>query len=112
MTARLRTTTLRNLRSTRDLRAGMVTLAAELVSFKDAEGRMILANPVIKEETIRQEWETLLPAAAPEARAGARFDRDSGVDRARFAHPCDVFLSLLDMGLRDQAIQYATAILA
>ena len=69
MSAPVHTTTLRNLRNTRDLRAGILTLAAELVSLKGAEGRMILIDPAIKEATIRQEWDALLPALAPEVRA-------------------------------------------
>lgn len=50
------------------------------------------------------------PLVVTVVRAGTRFDRDTLVGRARCAHPCDVFLSLLDMGLRDQAMQYAKAV--
>ncbi len=37
------------------------------------------------------------------------FTRDIGSPPVRCAHPMDVLLSLLDLGLRDQAIQYAKA---
>lgn len=50
------------------------------------------------------------PVVVTLVRAGTRFDRDAGIAQARCAHPCDVFLSLLDMGLRDQALQYAKAV--
>lgn len=46
------------------------------------------------------------PVVLTLVRAGTRFDRDAGIAQARCAHRCDVFLSLLDMGLRDQALQY------
>lgn len=49
------------------------------------------------------------PVVVTLVRAGTRFDRDAGMGEARCAHSCDVFLSLLDMGLRDQALQYAEA---
>lgn len=50
------------------------------------------------------------PVVVTLVRAGTRFDRSAGIGQARCAHPCDVFLSLLDMGLREQALQYARAI--
>jgi hypothetical protein len=50
------------------------------------------------------------PVVLTLVRAGTRFDRDAGFGQARCAHPCDVFLSLLDMGLREQALQYAKAV--
>lgn len=50
------------------------------------------------------------PVVLTVVRAGMRFDRDAGIGQARCAHPCDVFLSLLDMGLRDQALQYAKVV--
>ena len=49
------------------------------------------------------------PVVVTLVRAGTRFDRDGGNGLIRCAHPCDVFLSLLDMGLREQALQYAKA---
>ena len=50
------------------------------------------------------------PVVVTLVRAGTRFDRDAGIGQARCTHPCDVFLSLLDMGLREQALQYAKAL--
>jgi hypothetical protein len=56
--------TLSKLSNTRDLRAGMLSLAAKLVIQGDAEGRMIVVNPVISPATVRKEWEDSLPAIA------------------------------------------------
>lgn len=64
----LRTRTLRNLRNTRDLRAEIVSLAAELASVTHAEGRVVVVDPVVTEATVRREWDGLLPALAPEVR--------------------------------------------
>ena len=50
------------------------------------------------------------PVVVTLVRASTRFDRNAGFGQARCAHPCDVFLSLLDMGLREQALQYAEAV--
>jgi hypothetical protein len=50
------------------------------------------------------------PVVVTVVRARTRFDRDAGMGDFRSAHPCDVFLSLLDMGLREQALQYAKAV--
>ncbi|MDH5822514.1 hypothetical protein QFW77_05855 [Luteimonas sp. RD2P54] len=50
------------------------------------------------------------PVVVTLVRAGTRFDRGAEIDHARCAHPCDVFLSLLDLGLREQALQYAKAV--
>lgn len=50
------------------------------------------------------------PVVVTLVRAGTRFDRDAGIGQARCTHPCDVFLSLLDMGLREQALQYAKTV--
>lgn len=50
------------------------------------------------------------PVVVTLVRAGTRFDRNAGLGKVRCAHPCDVFLSLLDMGLRQQAMQYAKAV--
>ena len=50
------------------------------------------------------------PVVVTLVRAGTRFVRDAGIDSARCAYECDVFLSLLDMGLREQALQYSKAI--
>jgi hypothetical protein len=50
------------------------------------------------------------PVVVTLVRAGARFDREDGIGKARCAHACDVYLSLLDIGLRDQALQYAKVV--
>lgn len=50
------------------------------------------------------------PVVVTLVRASTRFDRNAGIGQSRCAHPCDVFLSLLDMGLREQAQQYARAV--
>ena len=52
------------------------------------------------------------PVVVTLVRAGTRFVRDAGIDHARCAYECDVFLALLDMGLREQALQYAKAVRA
>lgn len=49
------------------------------------------------------------PVVVMLVRADAPFVRDAGLDQARCACAMDVFLSLLDMGLREQALQYAKA---
>jgi hypothetical protein len=50
------------------------------------------------------------PVVLTLVRADVPFNLQAGLDQARCAHPCDVLLSLLDMGLRDQALQYAEAV--
>ena len=65
----LHTRTLRNLRNTRDLRAEIVSLAAELALVTHAEGRVVVVDPVVTEATVRKEWDGLLPAITPEVRA-------------------------------------------
>lgn len=50
------------------------------------------------------------PVVLTLVRGATVFNRDAGPGAVRCAHPCDVFLSLLDMGLRDQALQYARAV--
>jgi hypothetical protein len=64
------------------------------------------------DDGLEQEPNVLAPApvVVTLVRAGTRFDGDAGIGQARYAHPCDVFLSLLDMGLREQALQYAKAV--
>ena len=52
------------------------------------------------------------PVVVTLVRAGTHFVRDVGILHARCAYECDIFLSLLDMGLREQAIQYAKAVRA
>jgi hypothetical protein len=50
------------------------------------------------------------PVVVTLVRADARFTRDAGLQGARCAYPMDVFWSLLDLGLRQQAIQYAKTV--
>ena len=49
------------------------------------------------------------PVVITVVRAKQVFMRDMGSPPVRCAHPMDVLLSLLDLGLREQAIQYAKA---
>lgn len=61
--------TLRQLRNTRDLRADILSLAADLTASGDAgDGRLTVIAPVISEATVREEWNRLLPAIVPEVR--------------------------------------------
>lgn len=60
---------LHNLRNTRDLRAEILSLAASLVGAPGATGRLVVTAPVISQATIRKEWDSLLPALAPQIRA-------------------------------------------
>lgn len=69
MSAPLQTRTLRNLRNTRDLRAEILSLAAELAADPQAKGRLHVVAPAIAEATIRKEWDSLLPAIAAKVRA-------------------------------------------
>lgn len=68
MSTPLHARTLRNLRNTRDLRAEMLSLAAELAADSQAEGQVRVIDSAITEATIRKEWDTLLPAIAPKVR--------------------------------------------
>ena len=68
---------LHGLRNTRDLRAEILSLAAQLVHESHATGRLIVAQPVISEATIRKEWDTLLPAIAEEIRTRMVLQIDS-----------------------------------
>ena len=79
MSKPLHTRTLRGLRNKRDLRAEIVSLAAEIASVGHAGGRIIVVDPVIAEATVRKEWDSLLPAITPEVRARMSLE----VDRAR-----------------------------
>ena len=53
---------------------------------------------------------TAAPVVVTLVSAGSRFDRDAGIGQICCAHPYDVFPSLLDMGPRAQALQYARAV--
>ncbi|MBS0455973.1 MAG: hypothetical protein JSS44_01405 [Proteobacteria bacterium] len=74
MAAPLHQSTLRNLRNTRDLRAEIVSLAAQLAAAGEVQGRMIVIDPAIHEATIRKEWDSLMPAIAPSVRARMHLD--------------------------------------
>lgn len=50
------------------------------------------------------------PVVITVVRAEKKLAREAGGGQARCAMACDVFLSLLDLGLREQAIQYARAV--
>lgn len=50
------------------------------------------------------------PVVVTLVRADLSPERDAGTVEVRCAPACDVFLSLLDMGLREQAVQYAKAV--
>lgn len=50
-----------------------------------------------------------VPVVITLVRAEKEFTRDAGLKHARCAYPMDVFQSLLDLGLREQALQYAKA---
>lgn len=50
------------------------------------------------------------PVVLTLVRAKVEFTRDAGLDQTWCAYPMDVFLSLLDAGLREQALQYAKAV--
>lgn len=60
---------LHGLRNTRDLRAEILSLAAQLVQHSEATGRLKVTEPAISETTIQKEWKSLLPAIAPKIRA-------------------------------------------
>jgi len=68
LTDPIHTRVLRKLRNTRDLRAEILSLAAELSADDQAEGRMLVTDAVIAGTTVRKEWDSLLPALAPEIR--------------------------------------------
>jgi len=68
LTDPIHTRILRKLRNTRDLRAEILSLAAELAADDQAEGRMLVTDAVITGTTVRKEWDSLLPALAPEIR--------------------------------------------
>lgn len=59
--------TLLHLRSTRDLRAEMLALAAEL-QHHDGRGQLIVRNPAISHDTVQQEWDRMLLPIAEQVR--------------------------------------------
>ncbi|MEO8316470.1 MAG: hypothetical protein ABI645_16955 [Pseudomonadota bacterium] len=60
--------TLKQLRNTRDLRAEVVSLAAELVE-NDAAGHLSVVDSAISPSTVRAEWDRLLRALDPAIRS-------------------------------------------
>jgi hypothetical protein len=75
-----------HLRSTRDLRAEMLALAAELTNNED-RAQLIVRNPVISPETVREEWDRMLLAIAEHVRSRIlleiQIDHDSGPQKPR-----------------------------
>lgn len=60
--------TLLHLRSTRDLRAEMLALAADLVN-TDNRARLTVRGPVINPQTVQEEWDRMLLAIAEQVRS-------------------------------------------
>lgn len=84
------------LRSTRDLRAEVLDVAAQLVDCP-SNARVTVADPVINTATIRAEWERLLPAIVPEVRGRMRLviERD-GEPSVTSRYTVESRISLLD----------------
>lgn len=61
-----------NLRNRRDLRAEILTLAADLLADPHATGQLVVEAPAVSEATVRDEWDRLLPAIAPRVRSRMR----------------------------------------
>ncbi len=104
--------TLRYLRNTRDLRAEIISLAAELTAADQIDGRLVVENPVLTEETIGKEWATLLPALAPEVRTRmhleivgrqAQTNTDAvALPRPNYRH--EVLRMLIEANLRNEKV--------
>ena len=87
----------------------------DLVAHVDRDARTFDASVLrLLDDGLELEPNMLAPApvVVTLVRAGTQFVRDAGIGRTRCAYECDVFLSLLDMGLREQAIHYAKAVRA
>jgi hypothetical protein len=65
--------TLSRLRNTRDLRAEVISLAAELAA-NNAPGHLTVEDPAISPTTVRGEWDRLLRALDPGIRVRMRLD--------------------------------------
>lgn len=76
-----------NLRNRRDLRAEILSLAADLLVDAHATGQLIIEAPVVSEATIHEEWERLLPAIAPRVRSRMRLAVPSIAKSAAKAAP-------------------------
>jgi hypothetical protein len=74
------------LRSTRDLRAEMLGLAADLAHNND-RAQLIVRNPVISHDTVQEEWDRMMLAIAEQVRnrmfLEIQSDHDSGLERQR-----------------------------
>ncbi len=84
----------------------------DLVAHVSRDGKTFDATRIrLLDDGLEPEPSILAPApvVVTLVRAEARFTRDAGLEHARCAYPMDVFLSLLDLGLREQAMQYARA---
>lgn len=69
---------LSGLRNRRDLRAEILSLAADLLTDGQASGHLTVEAPVVSEETVREEWLRLMPAITPRVRARMRLEIPSG----------------------------------
>lgn len=65
--------TLSRLRNTRDLRAEVASLAADLVD-TDVHGNLNIIDPAIRSTKVREEWKRLLRAIDPDIRSRMRLD--------------------------------------
>jgi len=63
--------TLTRLRNNRDLRAEILGLAAALAPNRSI-GQLTVLDPVVAEDTVRAEWQRMLPALAPDVRRRMR----------------------------------------
>jgi hypothetical protein len=88
--------TLSGLRNTRDLRAEIASLAADLAG-NTLQGHLAVSNPAISPATVQGEWDRLLLALDPGVRARMRLDIEQGarqqdprdritVDRPNYRH--------------------------
>ena len=111
--------TRRNLRNTRDLRADMLELAAELAAVPDQSGVLRVISPAIADDTVRSVWDTMRVAFRAElaARMDLEIERDIAerwhrseqptnpiaIERANFRY--EVLRNLLNAGFRSSALQ-------
>lgn len=85
----------------------------DLVAHVPRDARTFDSRPLrLLDDGLELEPNVLAPAPVviTLVRAKAEFVRDAGLEHARCAYPMDVFLALLDMGLREQALQYAKTV--
>lgn len=79
---------LSGLRNRRDLKAEILSLAADLLADGQASGHLIVGAPVVSEDTVREEWARLMPAITPRVRARMRLEMPSSgaSSRKKTAH--------------------------